>query len=312
MASDSSDGYRVDVRAIGKTLLQLSPIIAAVIYVLEYNYAFQFLLQFGVTPEEVGISEIKLLTRAALFTLIIASLFCLLFVGLIVLVGFLIAELRLIGEAWRSRRIPKGINLIEQSRIPHRRSIVESFREAYRRAQVVRISSALSFAIMFGIVILLVKVLGLTINTPQTLDLIACGVGLGAVLFAVWRKKTVRYLFYAFATVLVIAMLGWATSIGGVHRGYNTARTGQVPPSINALGIDILQVHPQWINEKVVPPQYTQDQDLLELGSDSATAFLYDCWTGTTYRIPLDDVMLTYPLYFNQTNSTIVRRLRCR
>src|SRR5215510_7227550 len=74
MVSDPS-GNKADVRTIATTALQILPIVLVVIYLLEYTYAFQFLLQFGVTPEEVGISEIKLLSRAAILALLILGLY---------------------------------------------------------------------------------------------------------------------------------------------------------------------------------------------------------------------------------------------
>jgi hypothetical protein len=307
MANEPSDGYKVDIRAIATTLLQLAPIILVVIYILEYSYTFQFFAQFGVTPEEVGISQIKLLTRAALVTLVYFSIFGI----LLVLIGLLFAIRMSVQEPSRMRRILRKLNLIEEPKVRNR-SITESVRNASKRAQAVRIAGTLSFAVTIAAIILLMNPLGFHLNTSAALLLAAIAVTLTAALFAGWRRNNTRYLVWASGTMFGIVLLGLATFFGGTHNGFYAATTGHIPLFASALGVDILQVHPEWINEEVVPPQYTQDQDLLELGSDTETAFLYDCWTGTTYRIPLDDVVLTYPLYFNKTNPVILRRLRCR
>ena len=96
----------------------------------------------------------------------------------------------------------------------------------------------------------------------------------------------------------------------GTHKGFYTAEHGLVPSLISALGVDIFQVSPTWIDKRVIPPQY-RGQDLLELGSDEETVFLYDCWTDTTYRIPLVDLVLNYPLYYNKTTSATLKHLDC-
>jgi hypothetical protein len=77
------------------------------------------------------------------------------------------------------------------------------------------------------------------------------------------------------------------------------------------LGVDISQVHPEWLSNTITLPQYTQGQDLLEVGSDTETTFLYDCRANVTYRIPLNDVVLTYPLYRNVTEADVLARLDC-
>ena len=89
----------------------------------------------------------------------------------------------------------------------------------------------------------------------------------------------------------------------------DTARTGSIPTFINLLGVDISEVHPEWLDSKIAPPQYMPDQDFLELGSDETTTFLYDCRTSTTYRIPLNDVVLTIPLDLNETAA--LKHLHC-
>jgi hypothetical protein len=94
--------------------------------------------------------------------------------------------------------------------------------------------------------------------------------------------------------------------------GSDAAKTGNVPVLASVLGLDILEVHPEWLDNRVSPPQYAQGQDLLEIGSDAAATFLYDCWTGATYQVPIDSVVLSYTISYNNSNSAISQRLRCR
>jgi hypothetical protein len=315
MTSESPYEYKVDIRAIGTALIQLSPIILVVLYILEYLYVFQFLEQFGVTPEEVGISEIKLLTRAALLTLVVVSLLGIIFVT----VGTFVAVRASIEESTRIRRIRRKLNrieflrrrnLIKQPEGRNRNNITESIRTASQQAQFVRYAGALSFTVIIAVIIRSMKPLGIQLDITAIVILVAADITLSAALFVGWRNNSVRYLVYACGTVLAIAALSLAAVYGGVNKGYYTATTGRVS-LVNLLGIDILQVHPEWIDKGIIPPQYTQNQNLLELGSDATTTFLYDCWTATTYRVPLDDVVLTYPLYLNQYNSATLRLLRC-
>jgi hypothetical protein len=300
--------YKVDIRSIGTTLLQVSPIILAIIYTLEYNEVYGFLYQFGVTPEEVGISEIKLLTRAALLTLAVVSILGIFFViaGVIVAIGTSIEE---------SRRIQRFLRRLKLVKSPNTRnaqkgsSMAESAKRASEQAESVRVGSAVSFAVVLAVVILALKPLGLQPATAADVLLDISCVVLTVVLFLGWRNRRTRYLAWASGAALVIALLGLATIYGGPNLGAEAATTGQVSSVIDVLGADLLQVHPAWIDKRIVPSQYIQNQDLLELGSDVTTTFLYDCWTGITYRIPLSDVILMYPV--NRANSAARQRLHC-
>ena len=297
MTVESPYIYKVDLRSIGTALLQLSPIILIVIYVFEYSEIYRFLYIFGVTPEEIGISEIKLLTRAALYTLAVASVFGTLFV----VVGFFITANGILN--WLEER-PEARNTRNRS------SMIESAKEASKQAKLVQIGSTVSFAVTIAVIILILKPLGVQVDNGVRIFLVIFDIVLSAMLLLRWRNKSTRYFTYACGTLLGIVLLGFATIYGGQNLGADTARTGRVPSLVIGLGVDPLQVHPEWIDKRVIPPGYAQDQDLLELGSDASTTFLYDCWTGRTVRIPLGDVVLTYPV--NQTNSATLRRLRCR
>jgi len=307
MASESPYNYKVDTRAVASTLLQLSPIILVVIYILEYAYVFQFLAQFNVTPEEVGISEIKLLTRAATLTLTVISLFGLAFA----IMAGVVAVQTSIAESSRIQRMLRNLIRTKRPQARKQDSIAKSIRKASQQAESVRDASIFSFAIILVVVILSLKPLGIQLSISARIILFAAGTILTAALFAGRRSKKTRYLTFACGMAIGVSLLGIAVITGGINTGTVATSTGSVPTFIDLLGVDISQVHPEWLNSKITPFQYTQDQDLLELGSDVETTFLYDCRTDTTYRIPLDNVVLTYPLYPNETRSTILQRLHC-
>lgn len=307
------DGYeslinsKNEISATVKTLLQLSPIILAFVYVLEYTYVFQYLVQFGVTPEQVGISEIKLLTRAAIFTVLLISL-----LGILpVMAGITISASTSIQNSRRIRPVLRKLNLIEQPKMMRRSDQAESARRAANRALAVRIGSTLSFAAAIGLTMLLMAPLGNPVAASTLITSVIIDVVLSVILFLGWRRRSTRYLAWASGLLFGIVLLGLTAFFGGTHKGSYTAEHGLVPDFIGALGVDILQVHPTWIDKQVMPQQY-RGQDLLEIGSDEETVFLYDCWTAITYRIPLVDLTLNYPLYYNETTSATLKHLDCR
>jgi hypothetical protein len=308
MTSESPYNYKLDIRAVASTLLQLSPIVLIIIYILEYTYIFQFLSQFNVTPEEVGISEIKLLTRAATLTLTVISIFGLLFA----IAASLVAAIQTsVEESGKIQGILRSFKLTKKPSERNRGSIAQSIRVASQQADSVRNGSVVSYALAFVLIIQSLKPLGIQLNILVKIALFAVGIILSATLFTAWRNKKTRYLTFACGITIAVCLLGIAVIDGGINTGTKTIKTGYVPLFINLLGVDIAQVHPEWLNSQVAPPQYSQDQDLLELGSDVETTFLYDCGTDTTYRIPLDNVVLTYPLYLGEASSTILQRLHC-
>ncbi len=307
MAHESLNKSKSEILARIRRLLRLSPIILAVVYVLEYMYVFQYLGQFGVTPEQAGISEIKLLTRAAIFTVLFISL-----LGMLpVFVGITVTTLTSIRYSKRIRPILRKLNLIEQPKMIRRSDQEKRAKRATGRAQAIRIGSTVSFAAAIALVIALMKPLGYPITASNLIIRAVIGVVISVILFSGWRRRDTRYLAWASGVLFGIVLLGLTAFFGGTHKGYYTAEHGLVPDFISALGVDILQVHPTWIDKRVIPPQY-RGQDLLELGSDDETVFLYDCWTGMTYRIPLVDLVLNYPLNYNKTTSATLKHLDCR
>lgn len=254
------------------TLLRFSPLVLVIIYLFVYTYAFQFLAQFGVTPEDVGISEIKLLTRAALLTLVVVAVYGIFFV----LISFLVA-------------IPD----VSSSRV-------------FKRT---RGRGALFLVGLTTVSILLTYALDLHLNIGQAIIYFIIGIALGLLLFFRWKQDWARYATWTGAFILITVLLAQGAYYGGAHSGNETAKTGRVSPLVSALGVDVLQVYPKWSDSKVIPPQYSTGQSLLELGSGDETTFLYDCRTITTYRIPLNDVVLTYSL-LAQTSSSL-QSLHC-
>jgi hypothetical protein len=274
MSSPSSSKRNAQAMVI--TLLRFVPLVLAIVYGLAYTYAFQFLTQFGVTPEEVGISEIKILTRAALFTIVVVSVYGILFV----LMSLLLV-------------------------LPNVR-----FTRVFKRS---RGRDALSLVGLIIVSILLTYVLDLHLAISAAVVFLMVGVALAFLgLFLGWKRDWARYTAWTGGIVLIAFLLARGAYAGGAHSGIETARNGSASPLASALGVDVLQVHPKWSDSKLAPPRYSLRQDFLELGSDDETTFLYDCWTATTYRIPLHDVVLSYSLSLNQPTSTTLQRLHCR
>jgi hypothetical protein len=327
MAVDSSHHHEFDVRGTAISLLQLSPIVLAFVYIIEYSYAFQFLGQFGVTPEEVGVSQIKLLTRAALLTLLFLSIYGSILVvaiflytlnawaqgsartGLLYTIGRSIDTSNSI-VAKQVRRVVKP-GRSERRPIQNRDKRKTDAANLAKQSDVLRSWGTLSFIVTIIIVISFANAIGLGLSVQGIVLLLIVGVIFASVLLAGWKRANVRQLALALGATFTVILLELAGFFGGTNQGDNAAVTGQIPVFASTLGIDIVQVHPTWLSKSVVPQRYKRGQDLIELGFDDLTVFLYDCSTRVTYRIPLDDVVLTYPLLYNQTNSAVRRHLYC-
>jgi hypothetical protein len=283
----------MDIRAKAFALLKLMPLILALVYILTYSYASQFLAQFGLTPEEVGISEVELLTRAGFLGLVVVSIYGLILVVpwlAIVIIASLIGAIRP-----RSRRAP-----------------TQSSANAVRKDRLIRIASTAVFALAVAIVLLLTRAFGLQLNLESVIFLGLLGLMLIVAFYVRCMRRTSRSSILRSAAVIGLVVLGWASYFGGAASGIGMAERGHIPPVATAFGVDVLEVHPVWLDRNVIPAQYLQGQDFLELGSDSATVFLYDCRTGATYRVAINEVVLTYPLSFNKPNSLMQHLLYCR
>ena len=307
MASKASYDYEIDVRTLARTLLQLSPIILVVIYILEYSYVFQFLAEFDVTPEEIGISEIELLSRAALLTLTVITV-----IGLIsgIAVGLAVIGSSVV-ESDTARRILIKLKPTKVPRPRKQNSIMLSIQRASQQAQSVRDVSIVSFGLIFLATVFGMKPLGIQLSIFTIVICLAAAVILISILLSGWRNKRTRYLTLTCGVAIEILLLCIAVTTGGVNTGVVASTTGNIPAFVNLLGVNIFVVRPVWLDSQIAPPQYSQNQGFLEVGSDDETAFLYDCKTFTTYRVPLNDVVLQYQVWNTSSNSSFLGHLYC-
>ena len=210
---------------MASALLQLAPIILVVIYILEYTYVFQFLSQFGVTPEEVGISEIKLLTRAATYTLATVSI-----VGLAVAIaGGIIAVQASIEE---SNWIQGMLKKLKRARRPQNRnqnSMTKSIETASKQAESIRDVCTASFAAILTVIIVGLKPLGIQLSILAIIALAVAWLALIATLFVGWRNKSTRSLTLACGTAIGIFLLGLAVVNGGLNKGKRHSENRQYP-----------------------------------------------------------------------------------
>jgi hypothetical protein len=273
-----------------------------------YTSLFKLLAKLSMrVRREVGISEIKLLTRAAFLTVTVISLLGLMFA----LATGVTAVRESIAESGPFRRMLIKLRRTEESLTRRKDSIIINIRTASQQAQSVREASTLSFGLAYALIYLSLKPLGIQLSIVAKIILFFAGTILTATLYSGWRDKKTRYLTFACGVAIGLSLLCIAAITGGLNTGTAATSSGNIPNFVDLLGVDISQVHPEWLNSKVIPPQYESDQDLLEVGSDTETAFLYDCKTDTTYRIPLSGVVLAYPVYSTESSSTILRHLHC-
>ena len=307
MASKASYDYEIDVRTLVTTLLQLSPIILVVTYILEYSYVFQFLAEFDVTPEEIGISEIELLSRAALLTLTVITA-----IGLIsgIAVGLAVIESSVV-ESSTARRILIKVRPTKVARSRKQSSIMLSIQRASQQAQSIRDVSAASFGLIFLTTIFGMKPLGIQLSIFAKVVCLAAAAILTFILFSRWRDKRTRYLTLTCGVAIEVSLLCIAVIAGGVNTGVVASTTGNIPTFVNLLGVNIFVVRPVWLDAKIAPPRYSQNQDFLEVGSDDETAYIYDCKTFTTYRVPLNDIVLQYQVWNTASNSSFLGHLYC-
>ena len=262
------------VRHWGRRALKAYPIVALALYVLQYTYAFQYLLQFGVAPEELGVSQLKFATRAALFGLVVLAVYGgMAFIASLVLV---IREFRA-EPPWRP---PKG----ERGRHLHSYVVLG-----------VTVSSAI-----------VARLLGGRFEAGQIVAIAVCA----CVAFLLTRKQSRRLSATVALCVTVFGALSWAAYAGGARAGNKTAETGVVSPMLAIFGVDVRQIAPTWLVSNAQPPGY-HGQDLLDLGSEGGTIFLYDCDGQITRRVPLTQVALDYSLA-RVDDARLSKRLACR
>ena len=182
-------------------------------------------------------------------------------------------------------------------------------RRMAQREKSTRDRAVISLALSGALIIVFMEPLGYT-NTSLAVFSDIVVIILSATLFFAWRERSIRYSTLATGGVLAILLLGWIAYYGGTNKGIETSDTGSSSTFITFLGVDILQVHPNLIDRKLAPQGY-KHQDLLELGSNGDISLLYACWTGATRSVPLNDVILTYSLSYNQTTPATLKRLDC-
>jgi hypothetical protein len=264
--------------------LKAYPLIALSLFLFQYAWAYQFLVQFGISPEEAGLSQLKLLSRAALFGLVVAALY-----------GALAApfSLGLLALHYRSALSPRTdapARMLPAWRVPQG----ERRRRWYGWAVV-------AFAL---IAILAARILAGGFEWAQVLFIVLSA---GAT-FVLIRVRSYTAAAMGALCVAIVGALAWAAYIGGTRAGNHMAETGAIPSLSMAFGLDVQQVSPTWLNTSARPTGYA-GEDLIFLGSDGSTLFLYDCARLTTRRVALAHVALDYSLL--SVGDANEKRLRC-
>lgn len=264
---------RETLRRWSATFLRAYPLAALLSYVLIYTYDFQYLAQFGVSPEEVGISELKLLSRAALYPLVLVAIY-----GWLAVVGSVV----LVTREYRSERamqLPRGA----------------------------RLRAWFGYLILLGAGVGALLVWGVAGAPGLAFALFTVPAAIAALLLI--RRQSRALLATAFFAVTVCGALGYAAYFGGTFAGNATAKHGNVPALLGVFGVDVRQVKPTWLDPKAAPVHY-KGQDLLDLGSEGGTIFLYDCPSQITRRVVLASVALDYSLT-DIGGDRLEKRLQC-
>jgi hypothetical protein len=273
---ETPEGAPPGIRQWTKWALAAFPAVAGTIYALGYLYALQFLAQFGVSPEEVGVNEFKLVTRAAIYTVLFFAFF------LVVPLGVLLPIIYLTGLG---------------------RPSVAGWRALANRPRVLR-----CLTVFLSVILTLLLSLLLQPMTAASLE----GTAAITVLVAVWPivrilRRRPLVVPGACLSVWLVALLAFTAVSGAAQEATRAADTGKIPFPLYLIGVDIVPVTPTWLTAPARPRGYANEV-LLELGSDGGTVFLYDCRAAMTYRVPLADVVLNYSV----RTSIPATRLRCR
>lgn len=260
-------------RRWAETGLRALPFVAVALFIFQYAYATTFLEQFGVSPDQVGVDQVHLATRAALFSVVILAVY-----------GLAVAVVALVVTA-----------------VMERPSAAAGARADRRRKHL---------QVTFVVVSASCAALAAALLNPSTWFLVGFIVVFTAaliywILTDSWRQRA-GMLVWAF---LLLSIVSVASYFGGVSAGNNTAKTGHIPGLLGIFGVDVLQVRPTWIEPSAKPVGFRDDQDVLVLGTAMGSVFLYDCNINATRRVAASQVALDYSL---QDATQAVARLKCR
>ena len=198
---------------------------ALLTYAFGYLYVWQYLSEFGVSPEEVGISQVKLLTRAG-----IAGLFW----GPTIM--FLVAPVLyfLYGLLWKS-------GLLED---------IGEIRATYQSASPRVKELAVGLAFVFCIIVLVIL--------PKIPGIIIAGlIAFLAVVVMIPRPKKSALVAGGTAIVLfAIVSLAFFVLDRATAAASRTVRTGARDGVLLFLGEDLVQVQPTWLDKASMPDSY--------------------------------------------------------
>jgi hypothetical protein len=244
--------------------IRVLPFLTALVYGLLYEYDAFFLDRFGVSPEQAGTTYLKLLTRA----------------GLIALVSFSIPALISLAIAFWT------VSSLSLSTIERRLGalLVAAYLVSLLTSLVAHFTLWVN-AVLVGLVIVTAMVLLLTHRRDESIVM-------------------------AFFVIALVGVLGAFILISGRDAGKTASLSGDFPSELPYLGLDVDQVTPRWIDPNHRPVTLQQDdenrlrptangrvspaRDMLDLGENNGSVFLYDCKAQQTYRVPVADVVISY------------------
>jgi hypothetical protein len=273
-------------RWIGAIIVAL-PLVAAAIYLVEYLYVFNVLHTFGVSPEQTGITEVKLITRAGVEALIAVGIFggsVVIYTVGVVLVNELASWLR------RRFRTPPALPVsVDREtyaawRIQRDARVRREQRERWRLAYV-------ALALPPVLTTLLVANTDWQ-ATPRAIDVALVWLTFGLATYAIRRIDLQLRAAMLLVSIVSIACVALLVNHAGAAAGRQMANTGAIPND-QVFGLDIAVVEPKWLRPAARPTGYAGEA-LLELGSDSSAVYLYACHTQKTYSVPIIDVVLQY------------------
>jgi len=277
-----------------KAALTLFPVVAAVAYGLEYLYTFNFLSGFGVSPEEIGVSQLKLLTRAGVIAILVLALFSA--AAGLVLVGALIRPaataagrclVRLIGP-WATRTWLRVVSPVRS----FGRTLCRNLRPMYATVRRIRhdIGELLRplarglrrpFGAFWRSLHLIMSEASAAIPRRPSAP------GRERESTTEWRTRREREQQRRAVACLALAFPPFYVS------------SVAIDVFRDRLSATLIELVVLWLIFAAVVFLLLRHRLRLDLGSDTETIFLYDCATRTTDRVPLQDVTLEYIAFGN-------------
>ena len=252
------------------------PFLAAYAYTLEYTYVYQYLIQFGVSPEDVGITQAKLLTRAAFLALFFVAVVgaALAFAACLATLIYAIDAAMRRAFTGRNPDAPDGANdagrLVGRSR---------------RGAQALAIVGLGLLDLYFASALW-----DRPLDAGRVLIIVGVTAAPAVAILADLRGRVAVVAVSVGAMALILVPYAYS---GAAREGNKTQVNGTVPGLLSGFGADIAPVKPIWLNRAAQPTNY-RGENLLRLGLNGATAFLYDCRTRTTVQVLQAAVSLEY------------------